>query len=168
MQTFDRILGQIERAVIGFLLIAASFILFVNVIARYGFNSGFTWAEEATRYAIVWMVFVGSSVAAKNGVHIGVDVLIRMLAGRPAQRYIVAAVGVICVLFSIFLVIFGASLAAHAYEVNQVTPAMHAPLWVVQSAVTVGGILMTLRFAQRLVADWRGHTPGTVAVEMLG
>lgn len=168
MQNFDRILGRIERGVIGTLLIAASFVLFANVIARYGFNSGFTWAEEITRYAIIWMVFVGSSVAAQNGVHIGVDVLIRMLAGHAAQRYLVAAVGVLCILFSILLVIFGWTLAAHAYEVHQVTPAMHAPLWVVQSGVLVGGALMALRFSQRLVADWRGHEQGVVAVEMLG
>ena len=49
LRTLDAGLLRIEQFVIGILMIAASFVLFVNVVARYGFNEGFAWAEELTR-----------------------------------------------------------------------------------------------------------------------
>ena len=160
-------LSHIEETLIGMLLMAASFVLFANVVARYGFNESFPWAEELTRYAIVWMVFVGGSVAARKGIHIGVDLLARSLAGRPVQRYVIAAVNLLCVAFGVFLVVYGGSLVAQAHQFGQVTPALQVPLWTVQLAVPVGGALMTLRFVQRLRADWTGHTDAT-PVELLG
>ncbi len=167
LQALDAALSRTEETLIGVLLVAASFVLFANVVARYGFNDSFTWAEEVTRYAIVWMVFVGGSVAARKGIHIGVDLLARSLAERPARKYLVAAVNLLCVAFGVFLVVFGGSLAAQAHEFGQVTPALQIPLWTVQLAVPVGGALMTMRFAQRLHADWVGHADA-MAVEMLG
>ncbi|MEO5696120.1 MAG: TRAP transporter small permease [Burkholderiaceae bacterium] len=167
LHTLDAALSRIEETLIGLLLVAASFVLFINVVARYGFNDSLAWAEEITRYAIVWMVFLGGSVAARKGIHIGVDILARSLGDRPARRYLVALVDSLCVAFGVFLVVFGGSLAAQAYEFGQVTPALQVPLWTVQLAIPVGGALMTLRFVQRLRANWTGHAEA-VAAEMLG
>lgn len=167
LQTLEAALSRAEETLIGVLLVAASFVLFANVVARYGFNESFAWAEELTRYAIVWMVFIGGSVAARKGIHIGVDLLARALAGRPQQRYLIAAVNLLCVAFGVFLVVFGGSLVAQAQQFGQVTPALQVPLWTVQLAIPVGGALMTLRFAQRLHADWTGHADAT-PVELLG
>lgn len=156
LRALDLVLSRVEEAVIGVLLIVASFILFANVVARYGFNNSFTWAEELTRYAIVWMVFVGGSVAARKGAHIGVDVLSRLLGERVARRLLTVGVDLLCVLFSVFLVVFGWELVAQAREFGQMTPALQMPLWTVQLAIPVGGVLMTLRFSQRILAELTG------------
>lgn len=167
LQALNAAASQLEEVLIGVLMVLASFILFANVVARFGFNYSFSWAEEVTRYAIVWMVFVGGSVAARKGIHIGVDLLARSLDGRPAQRYVTGAVNLLCVAFAVFLVVFGGSLVAQAQQFGQVTAALQMPLWIAQLAVPVGGALMTLRFTQRLYADWTGHA-AAVPVELLG
>ncbi len=156
LRALDVALSRIEEALISGLLIAASFILFVNVVARYGFNSSFTWAEELTRYAIVWMVFVGGSVAARKGAHIGVDVLARLLGERPLRKVLTVSVDLLCVAFSLFLVVFGWELVAQARGFGQMTPALQIPLWTVQLAIPVGGVLMALRFSQRVLAELTG------------
>lgn len=166
LRRLDAALSRIEEVVIGALLITASFVLFVNVVARYGFNNSFTWAEELTRYAIVWMVFVGGSVAARKGAHIGVDVLARLLGERAAARVLTVGVDLLCVAFSLFLVFFGWELVAQAREFGQLTPALQIPLWTVQLAIPVGGALMALRFAQRIVGALAGG-PKDAAVEIL-
>jgi C4-dicarboxylate transporter DctQ subunit len=167
MRNFSATLARLEEVLIGVLLVVASFVLFANVVARYGFNDSFPWAEEATRYAIVWMVFIGGSVAARKAVHIGVDVLARMLGDRPARRMLIVGVDALCVAFSLFLVVFGWELVAQARAFGQVTPALQVPLWTMQLAVPVGGALMALRFAQRLRADWTGAADAS-SVEILG
>ena len=59
---------SLEELLIGGLLATASVILFANVVARYIFNWGGPWADELVRYEIVWMVFIGGSVAALTGI----------------------------------------------------------------------------------------------------
>ena len=55
MRKLDALLSRGEEILIGLLILSASLILFANVIARYVFNDGFSWAEELVRYQIVWL-----------------------------------------------------------------------------------------------------------------
>ena len=66
LRTLDAALARAGEVLIGVLLLAASLLLFADVVARYGFNDAFSWAEELTRYAIVWMVFVGTPRGARK------------------------------------------------------------------------------------------------------
>lgn len=50
--------------------------VFGNVVLRYGFNSGVTVSEELSRWAFVWMIFLGAIVAVKENTHLGTDVLL--------------------------------------------------------------------------------------------
>jgi len=156
LRNLDALLLRAEEGVIGVLLITASLVLFANVVARYGFNDSFPWAEELTRYAIVWMVFIGSSLAASKGAHISVDVLMRLLGKSGAGKALIVGVDLLCTALSVLLVVFGWDLVAQAREFGQVTPSLQVPLWAVQLAMPVGGALMTLRFAQRFFADLAG------------
>jgi len=157
LRALDAALSRVEEFVISVLLIAASFVLFANVVARYGFNDSFPWAEEMTRYAIVWMVFVGGGVAARKGAHIGVDVLARLLGESRAGKIVMVGVDLLCVAASVFLVVFGWELVSQAREFGQMTPALQIPLWTVQLAIPVGGALMGLRFSQRVLGELRNN-----------
>jgi C4-dicarboxylate transporter DctQ subunit len=150
LMRLDRALTLAEDTFISVLLIAASTILFVNVVLRYVFNTGFIWAEEMVRYQIVWLVFVGASVAARKGIHIGVDAIVHLLPA-PAQKVVRVAVYLLCILLCGILVFYGAELMLQTREFNQRTPAMQAPFWLAQLAIPVGAALMALRFAQETV-----------------
>lgn len=53
--------------------------VFCNVVLRFVFNSGFTLTEELSRLLFLWLIFVGSVVAMKEGTHLGVDSLVARL-----------------------------------------------------------------------------------------
>jgi TRAP-type transport system small permease protein len=53
--------------------------VFGNVVLRYGFNSGITVSEELSRWAFVWMTFLGAIVAIKDNGHLGTDMLVSRL-----------------------------------------------------------------------------------------
>ncbi len=57
-----------------------------NVVLRYGFNAGITVSEELSRFLFVWLTFLGAILGLREGTHLGVDTLVRMLplAGRKA------------------------------------------------------------------------------------
>ncbi len=155
---------RLEEFLIAFLLATSSVVLFANVLARYVFNWGVSWAEELVRYEIIWMVFIGGSVAARQGIHIGVDILVKF-SPRPFRRPISISLNAISFVFCVCLVILGGDLVAQTKMFGQVTPALEVPMWVVQMAVPVGGGLMAVRFLQRISqslqdGDDATHTDG--------
>jgi TRAP-type C4-dicarboxylate transport system permease small subunit len=54
-------------------------LVFGNVVLRYGFNSGITVSEEVSRWAFVWLTFLGAIVALKEHAHLGSDLLVSRL-----------------------------------------------------------------------------------------
>jgi len=148
MQKTEIYLSRLEEILIGLLIASASVILFANVVARYVLNSGIPWADEVVRYQIVWMVFLGGSVAARKGIHIGVDIVVKM-APPKIGRFILLIIHAIVIFFCGVLVYFGAELTAQTREFGQVSTALQAPMWIFQLAIPVGSALMAIRFGQQ-------------------
>lgn len=56
-----------------------SLLVFANVILRFAFNSGLPFSVEVSRLAFIWVVFIGSIVALKDGSHLAVDAIVKRL-----------------------------------------------------------------------------------------
>lgn len=83
-------------------------LVFGNVVLRYGFNSGITVSEELSRWAFVWMTFLGAIIAVKEGGHLGTDMLVSRLG--PSGKKICLALAESLMLYCCWL-IFQGSLA---------------------------------------------------------
>jgi TRAP-type transport system small permease protein len=60
-------------------LLAMVVMVFGNVLMRYLFNSGILISEELSRYAFIWLTYLGAMIAMREGGHLGVDTLIKHL-----------------------------------------------------------------------------------------
>jgi len=150
----DRGLCRVEEGLVAALLGAAALILFLDVVARYLFSAPFSWGAESVRYAIIWVVFIGSSIAARRGIHISISAL-REFLPAPAQRPLILLVLAICFGFSVLLLSASVELIQFMRGFRQVTPAMEIPMWWVYLAIPVGAGLMSLRFIQAFWAEAR-------------
>lgn len=163
MNYLENILNSLEETLVALGISLASVILFANVVLRYFFNSGWEWAEEAARYSIVWIVFLGGSICARKGMHLSVDaVAVRLSAAR--QRLLRILVDSLTFVFCIFLVIYGSDLVMLAYETEQLTPGLEMPIYYVYLAIPTGGALMALRSLQDLYRALR-HTKAQRTLE---
>ena len=149
MNHLEKFLNHLEEALLALGIGVASIILFLNVMLRYFFNSGWEWAEEVARYSIVWIVFLGGSACVRKGMHLNVDAVIIRFS-EETRRTIHILVTLVCIAFSIFLVVYGIELVELAYETDQRTPGLNMPIHYVYLAIPTGGALMTLRFVQDL------------------
>src|SRR5947208_1950212 len=75
LATFDRLLIQINRAVVIAILAAMASMVFANVALRFLTDSSILWVEEASRYLMIWLTFVGAGLVLRYGGHIGIDTL---------------------------------------------------------------------------------------------
>ena len=97
-----RIVNEIEETAIAVLLGLMTLITFVNVVLRYGFNTGLIWGLEAVTFLFAWLVLFGLSYAVKVTAHLGVDALINFFS--PNLRRIVALIAAaICIIYAALL-----------------------------------------------------------------
>ena len=59
----------------GVLLISMSVIIIYQVFSRFVLEASLPWSEELTRYLMIWAVFIGASLALRNGALIGVEAI---------------------------------------------------------------------------------------------
>ena len=75
VDSFFRILNFAVFACLATMVI----MVFGNVVLRYGFNSGITVSEELSRWAFVWLTFIGAVIAMREHTHLGMDTLVSKL-----------------------------------------------------------------------------------------
>lgn len=96
------LVSRAEENFLAVLLATITLVSFAQVIARYGFNTGWGGGLEFTRIMFAWMILFGMSYGIKNGSHLGVDALIQLLP-RPLFKA-VALFGALCgILYGVVL-----------------------------------------------------------------
>src|SRR5262249_21765618 len=85
-----RILDRLEETLIATLMAAATLLIFISVLHRYGSGISFlypimhqihlSWAQELCIYMFIWMAKFGAAYGVRTGIHVGVDVLINQLS----------------------------------------------------------------------------------------
>lgn len=97
-----RFVNEIEETAIALILGVMTIITFVNVVLRYGFNTGLVWGLEAVTFLFAWLVLFGISYAVKVTAHLGVDAVVNLFS--PATRVVLALVaGAICIIYASLL-----------------------------------------------------------------
>ena len=56
-----------------------------QVVARYGFNSSFDWADEVSRLAFVTTTFIAIPLGIRDGTHVGIDLVVNRLPALPRR-----------------------------------------------------------------------------------
>jgi TRAP-type C4-dicarboxylate transport system permease small subunit len=87
------------------LLLAMVVMVFGNVVLRYAFNSGITVSEELSRWAFVWMTFLGAIIAVKESGHLGTDMLVGRLG--PTGKKICLALAESLMVYCCWLIFSG-------------------------------------------------------------
>ena len=103
---FGRVVNEIEESAIALILGMMTLITFVNVILRYGFNTGLIWGLEAVTFLFAWLVLFGVSYAVKVTAHLGVDAVTGLF---PAGiRKVLALISATVFIVYAFLLLKGA------------------------------------------------------------
>ena len=140
-----KFLGRIEDVFCAVSLLLTTIILFVNVVLRYVFSASTSWAEEAIRYLMIWVTFIGGAVCVRKSAHIRMDFLLTFLPRRAAS-VLTRLVYLIAAGFCAALLVYSWQLVQFTVELEQTSPAMEVPMWIPYMAMPLGSALMVLHF----------------------
>lgn len=134
-------LGQLSAA----LLFAIGAMLTYEVAARYLFNAPTIWAEELSRLAQIWAVFLGSAAMLRENEHIRVTVLTDAAPPWLRRALMVASLLFVAVV-SALVARYGWQTAAKSLSVGRTSGSMlDIPTAWSQLAIPVGFGLLALQ-----------------------
>lgn len=154
LQKIDNGLYHTENILI-FALIATMVILsFLQVILRNFFNTGLLWADIFLRHLVLWVGFIGASLATRADRHINIDLLSRLVS----KRYLIP----IKITTQLFAIVIGIILARASYlfvlsekEAGAIVFG-NVPTWYIQIILPIGFSLIVIRFLLKILEELIG------------
>ncbi|NGP44857.1 TRAP transporter small permease [Bacillaceae bacterium SIJ1] len=143
---------------------AATLVLFINIVLRAGFSANTTWAEEFIRYCMIWITFIGSALCFRRGLHVGIDLFVEFLS-KPGQKIVRLLVYVCSLVMLVFMAKYGYDLVQFSQRTGQITPSLRIEMFWVYLAIPIGAILSIIHVIERMVGLLRGHEPTSEAGE---
>lgn len=146
-----KLIDHLEEWIVALMLVLMTILTFLQVVLRYVFNSGFTWALELTTLFFAIMVFVGIGYGIRVGFHIGVDALVVKLPAR-AQHAMGIVVVLLCLLYAGVVLYGSVQYVTKMHTVGIEMQDLPIPVWAARSVLPLGYALLAFRLGQVL---WR-------------
>lgn len=152
------------KSIAAVLMAAIVIIMIVQVFARYVLADSLIWAEELSRYLLIWITFLFVGLAYQRGDFIAVDVLPSALT--PRRRFFLKAVVMLPVLGFLFLIVTNGYSYATRFSAQTIPaidfiwssltghPAKVGIVWVYIS-VPIGSALLFVQIVLSLILDAR-------------
>jgi C4-dicarboxylate transporter DctM subunit len=189
LRVLNSALNHLEEWLIATLIAAATGLIFIAVVHRYGAGESIvlsrwaaahgmnwlatlsmavftflseldlSWAQELCIYMFIWMAKFGAAYGVRTGIHVGVDLLVNRLPEHSRKHVIMFSL--LCgALFTGMIASFGASFVNEMFKTGQQSNDLEAPMWFVYLAIPLGSGLMCFRFLQVCWSYyWTGHLP---------
>jgi C4-dicarboxylate transporter DctM subunit len=189
LKVLNRALDHLEEWLIATLIAAATALIFLAVLHRYGTGVSIdlskwlaargvpvlpailkeiylwlaaldvSWAQELCIYMFIWMAKFGAAYGVRTGIHVGVDLLVNRVP--PHSRKQVILFSLLCgAFFTGMIATFGGSFVAEMFKTGQQSNDLEMPMWIIYLAIPVGSGLMCFRFLQvAWFYYWTGELP---------
>lgn len=146
---FDRLLATVENFFIFVLLSTMVLMAFLQVILRNFFSTGILWADIFLRHLVLWVGFIGASLATRQEKHINIDILTRVVS-KSVLPYVKIAVDVISLIVCILLAKAGYVFVQSEYQARS-TLFLNVPAWWFQLIIPLGFAMIGFRFLLKIL-----------------
>jgi TRAP-type C4-dicarboxylate transport system permease small subunit len=152
-ERLDEIIGRLEKALmvlfLGLMIVAA----FAQIALRNFTGIGLPWSESLVRYLVLWVGFIGASLAAREGRHITIEIL-RLRPSASGRRYLAAISQLCAVAVSVLMTWAAVKFVCDDAQIGNRT-FLDLPAWVLETIIPATFAIMSLRFLLRAIRALR-------------
>lgn len=157
--TIDRSLAAVENSMIVALVTIMVLMAFTQVLLRNFFDSGILWGDIFLRHLVLWVGFIGASLATRDEKHISIDALSRLASPRLLP-YIKIITDIATIVVCVLLTNAGYRFVASEKEAHTILFKINGlgdiQAWIFQLIIPLGFGLIAFRFFLKLVERiWR-------------
>jgi len=135
------VMDRIINWILALLMTGMVVVISAQVWYRFVLNDPLAWSEELGRYLFVWISFMGAAAGVRYQVHLGIDIMEKILP-ETVYRYVVVLVNLIIQVFLAVIIYWGFKILGVIRF--QTSPSMHIPMIYPYMAVPVGSIFMLI------------------------
>lgn len=152
-ERLDEAIGRLEKSLmvifLGLMIVAA----FAQIALRNFVGVGLPWSESLVRYLVLWVGFIGASLAAREGRHITIEV-IKLRPSAGGRRYL-AAVSQLCAVVVCTLMTWAAVKFVRDDAQIGTRTFLELPTWILETIIPATFAIMSLRFLLRAIRALR-------------
>jgi C4-dicarboxylate transporter DctQ subunit len=145
IEAINKIIDRVEGFAMIVLMLIATVIAIVQVIARYVFNNSLYWSEETVLYSLIIMSFLAGSMGVRYAAHICVEVL-HVFAGPRLSKILKIIAALLGLIFAVSLLYYGGRLFLNTLNMGQLSPAMRIPVAYIYLVIPVSAFFMLMRY----------------------
>lgn len=119
----------------------------LSTVFRYFELGSLTWAEEASRYLMIWLAFAGIGLGFKNNTHLGLSFIVKKFNFK-VQKFFHYLRALLILTFGLIVTYYSMILVNTQIMNPQISPGLGIPIWYAYVAVLFGGILIIVRTIQ--------------------
>lgn len=152
MRRLERVFVTLNGAVLVLGLAAMCIVVGWNVAGRYLTGNSLTWSDEVARYSMIWLTFLGSGLALREGAHAAIT---NAQDALPTQGQLVLRAIILAILFAFFAFMVWVGIDYMNRMAVQKSAALRVPMKWIYAAMPVGFALMILHLALIAPRYWR-------------
>lgn len=155
--TAKKVFGNLDAIITAGTLTVCVIIVNLNVLLRYFFKAPLQWGDEIVTSLFVWTVFIGSAYAYRKHAHLGVDIVVNHIHGKP-KIIVQDVMSILELLVLIMLTVISAQYVYNLLFVRgvykpYVTDMLRIPKFYTGIAVPIGFGLSTIYSVYFLLTD---------------
>lgn len=141
-----KILCNLDLFLASIALVILTLVTFAAVIMRYVLRAPLLWQEEAQAFCQVWMIFLGASVAFRQGTIVAIEMVVDALPekGKRIMEYVVDMI----VIFTLtFLMVKSQQYIVQIFgRTHRATPILGIPYELIYGIAPYGCALMIISY----------------------
>ncbi|MEO4054430.1 TRAP transporter small permease [Solibacillus sp. CAU 1738] len=142
-----KVLDYFEEILLCITFVAITLITFANVVSRNLVNLSLSFTEEITVNLLVLLTFVGTALGVRRYAHLGFTLLYDK-GNKTTKKIIVLVSSLASGLLFAILLYYGTDMVLFQMKVQQTTPALGMPQWLLSLALPLGALLCLIRTVQ--------------------
>lgn len=109
----QRYMDTVAKVLVFVLYASIIVVVFTSVLSRYIFEVPHNFADQLSKYLLIWFIFIAAGLAAKEGSHIAIDVFVRKL-NRQVRLCLTIFISICVSAFFIMVIMSGYDMVVDA------------------------------------------------------
>lgn len=144
MRTTMKCIDWLNKAVgviVGLMLGVMSIFIIAQIVSRFVINMPLHWTEEAARYLMVYIVFLGAALAVRHNRMIAIEIIMENVKPK-VRRVLKITTMVITIIFSVILLVEGMDILDIVHR--QLSAGLGITMDIPYMAIPIGALLIII------------------------
>ncbi len=130
--------------------------VFLQVLSRFiGFIPRYIWTEEIARFAFIWVIMLGATIAVRDKTHFAIDMLPKFSPKVERSMHLLLMVSML--LFAIVFIVGGIQFAR--FGATQQSEISELPMLAIYIAWPIAGLSWVLFLLEQIYDHFEGNAP---------